>query len=112
LTVAILVVNNLRDIETDRQTGKHTLAVTLGVRGTRLEYVVLLAVAYAVPWLFLLADWASAWVLLPWLTLPLAIELVRRLYRTAEGQSLNRALAKTANLDLVFSLLFALGLVL
>jgi 1,4-dihydroxy-2-naphthoate octaprenyltransferase len=112
LTVAILVVNNLRDIETDRQTGKHTLAVILGVRGTRLEYVVLLAVAYAVPWLFLLADWASAWVLLPWLTLPLAIGLVRRLYRTAEGQSLNRALAKTANLDLVFSLLFALGLVL
>jgi 1,4-dihydroxy-2-naphthoate octaprenyltransferase len=112
LTVAILVVNNLRDIETDRQTGKRTLAVMLGVRGTHFEYVVLLAIAYAVPWLFLLADWASAWVLLPWLTLPLAIGLVRRLYKTVEGPPLNRVLAGTANLDLAFSLLFALGLVL
>lgn len=112
LTVAILVVNNLRDIETDRQAGKRTLAVMLGARGTRLEYVLLLAVAYAVPWLVLLADWASALVLLPWLTLPLALGLVRRLYKTVEGPPLNRVLAGTANLDLAFSLLLALGLVL
>ena len=112
LTVTILVVNNLRDIETDRQTGKRTLAVIIGPRATRLEYVVLLVVAYAVPGLFWRADWASAWVLLPWLTLPLAGWLVRTIYETAEGQTLNRALAGTANLDLVFSFLFALGLIL
>jgi 1,4-dihydroxy-2-naphthoate octaprenyltransferase len=112
LTVAILVVNNLRDIETDRQTGKRTLAVMIGPRGTRLEYVVLLAVAYAVPVLFWLAEWASAWVLLPWLTVPLALRLVRTLHQTTEGRSLNKALAGTANLDLAFGLLFALGLVL
>jgi 1,4-dihydroxy-2-naphthoate octaprenyltransferase len=112
LTVAILVVNNLRDIETDRQTGKRTLAVMIGPRGTRLEYVVLLAVAYAVPVLFWLAEWASAWVMLPWLTVPLALRLVRTLHQTTEGRSLNKALAGTANLDLAFGLLFALGLVL
>ncbi len=112
LTVAILVVNNLRDIETDRRTGKRTLAVMMGPRGTRLEYVILLAAAYAVPLIFWFVGWASAWVLLPWLTVPLALRLIRTLYRTTEGQPLNRALAGTANLDLAFSLLFALGLVL
>lgn len=112
LTVAILVVNNLRDIETDRKTGKRTLAVMMGARKTRLEYVLLLAVAYATPVIFWLANWAAAWVLLPWLTLPLGWRLVRTLYKTDEGAHLNRALAGTANLDLLFSLLFAVGLVL
>jgi 1,4-dihydroxy-2-naphthoate octaprenyltransferase len=112
LTVAILVVNNLRDIDTDRRTGKRTLAVIIGPRGTRLEYIILLMVAYAVPVIFWLVGWASVWALLPWLTVPLALRLIRTLYRTTEGQSLNQALAGTANLDLAFSLLFALGLVL
>jgi 1,4-dihydroxy-2-naphthoate octaprenyltransferase len=112
LTVAILVVNNLRDIETDHQTGKRTLAVMIGPRGTRLEYTILLVVAYAVPVLFWLVGWSKAWVLLPWLTAPLALRLIQTLYQTTEGQPLNRALAGTANLDLAFSLLFAFGLVL
>ncbi|MGD9046513.1 MAG: 1,4-dihydroxy-2-naphthoate polyprenyltransferase [Anaerolineae bacterium] len=112
LTVAILVVNNLRDIETDCRTGKRTLAVMIGPRSTRLEYVSLLVVAYAVPLISWMVGWAPAWVLLPWLTVPLALHLIRTLYRTTEGQPLNRALAGTANLDLAFSLLFALGLVL
>jgi 1,4-dihydroxy-2-naphthoate octaprenyltransferase len=112
LTVAILVVNNLRDIETDRRTGKRTVAVMIGPRGTRLEYVILLVVAYAVPVIFWLVGWASVWWLLPWLSAPLAPRLIQTLYQTTEGQPLNRALAGTANLDLAFSLLFALGLVL
>jgi len=112
LTVAILVVNNLRDIETDARTGKRTLAVILGPAGTRLEYVSLLVIAYATPLLLWLAGSASAWLLLPWLTLPLAVKLVRVLYRTSEGPPLNQALAGTANLDLAFSLLFALGFLL
>jgi 1,4-dihydroxy-2-naphthoate octaprenyltransferase len=110
LTVAILVVNNLRDIETDRQTGKRTLAVIMGLRATRLEYALLLLVAYAVPLLFWLVGWSPAWILLPWVTLPLALRLVRTIYLTNEGPPLNKALAGTANLDLTFSLLFALGL--
>jgi 1,4-dihydroxy-2-naphthoate octaprenyltransferase len=112
LTVAILVVNNLRDIETDVQTGKRTLAVMIGPEATRLEYALLLAAAYATPLLFLVAKWSSVWVLLPWLTLPLAVRPLRTIYGTVEGPALNKALAGTANLDLVFSLLLALGLAL
>jgi 1,4-dihydroxy-2-naphthoate octaprenyltransferase len=52
------------------------------------------------------------WVLLAWLTLPLAVRLVRVIYGATEGPPLNKALACTANLDLLFSLLFAIGLVL
>jgi 1,4-dihydroxy-2-naphthoate octaprenyltransferase len=110
LTVAILVVNNLRDIETDRQTGKRTLAVMIGPQSTRLEYVLLLTVAYAAPLLYWLVDWSSSSILLPWLTLPLALRLIRIIYQTTEGPALNKALARTANLELAFSLLLALGL--
>lgn len=112
LTTAILVVNNLRDIDTDGRTGKRTLAVMIGPKATRLEYVLLLAVAYAVPLLMWLAGWTPAWVLLPWLTVPLAWRLVRTIFQTTAGPPLNKALAGTANLDLAFSLLFAIGLVL
>lgn len=110
LTVAILVVNNLRDIETDHQTGKRTLAVMLGPQGTRLEYVLLLVTAYAVPVLLWLTGWARAWVLLTWLTLPLALRLIRIIQQNTDGPALNKALAGTANLELMFSALFGLSL--
>jgi 1,4-dihydroxy-2-naphthoate octaprenyltransferase len=112
LTVAILVVNNLRDIETDTRASKRTLAVMIGPRYTRLEYLLLLVLAYVVPLLFWIAGWSSSWVLLPWVTLLLARRLVRTIFGPSEGAILNKALAGTANLDLMFSLLFALGLVL
>lgn len=112
LTTAILVVNNLRDIETDRRVGKRTLAVMIGPRATRMEYLMLLAVAYAAPFLLWSAGSSSVWTLLPWLTLPLAVRLTRTLFLTTEGPPLNKALAGTANLDLAFSFLFAIGLVL
>lgn len=112
LTTAILVVNNLRDIETDRQTGKRTLAVIIGPRGTYAEYGALLAVAYAVPVVSWATGSSSAWVLLPWLTIPLALRLLRTIHSISKGPAFNRALAGTANLDLIFSLLFAFGLML
>jgi 1,4-dihydroxy-2-naphthoate octaprenyltransferase len=116
LVTAILVVNNLRDIDTDRQVGKRTLAVRLGPDGTRLEYAALLAVAFLVPVLLLVARIAqgqaglpAAALLLPWLTLPLALRLRQVIYHTS-GPALNLALANTARLSLWFSVLFALGL--
>ena len=112
LTVAILVINNLRDIDTDRKTGKRTLAVMLGPKATRLEYVLLLALAFGVPLLFWLAGWSSPWMLLPWVSLPLAAHLVRNVYQIPGGPALNKMLAGTANLDLLFCILFAAGLVL
>ncbi|HEY7065125.1 MAG TPA: 1,4-dihydroxy-2-naphthoate polyprenyltransferase [Chloroflexota bacterium] len=111
LVTAILVVNNLRDVATDRATGKYTLAVLIGRRATRAEYVLLLAVAFAVPLARWLAGAASWWFWLPWLTAPLAISLLRVVLRQ-EGPPLNRALRDTARLHLFFGLLFALSLLL
>jgi len=111
LVTAILVVNNLRDIGTDRAAGKRTLAVRLGAHGTRVEYLLLLGGAYLIP----LAAWLSLdaprgfW--LPWLTLPLAIHLVRVVF-SQEGRPLNAALAGTGRLHLAFGVLWAVGIVL
>jgi 1,4-dihydroxy-2-naphthoate octaprenyltransferase len=111
LITAILVVNNLRDVDTDRRAGKMTLAVRLGRRGARAEYLGLLLLAYAVPALLWLGG-RSLWSLLPWLTIPLALLLLRTIYRAVDGPTLNQALAGTARLSLFFSLTLALGLLL
>jgi len=111
LATAILVVNNLRDIETDARAGKHTLAVRLGDRATRVYYLLLLALAYLVPPLLWWQGLADAWAMLPWLSLPLAIQLARRMLHE-RGLALNGCLVRTARLEVVFGLLFALGLAL
>ncbi len=110
LATAILVVNNVRDLETDARAGKRTLAVRLGPRGARLEYAALVLLAYlALPALWL-ALGAPALVLLPAATLPLALRLVRSVAGPVDGPRLNAALAGTAQLLLAFSLLLSLGL--
>jgi 1,4-dihydroxy-2-naphthoate polyprenyltransferase len=109
LVTAILVVNNLRDIVTDRATGKCTLAVLIGRRATRAEYGLLLAVAFAVPLVRWLTGTVSPWFWLPWLTAPLAISLLRVVLRQ-EGPPLNLALRDTARLHLFFGVLFAVSL--
>jgi 1,4-dihydroxy-2-naphthoate octaprenyltransferase len=112
LVTAILVVNNYRDVETDRRAGKRTLAVLLGRRGTRSEYVTLLAVAYLAPVVLLLAERRSGWVLLPLVTLPLAVRTAQALAAATDGPTLNKTLAETARLSMIFGVLFALGLAL
>ncbi len=108
---AILVVNNLRDIETDRAAGKRTLAVRLGRRGARAEYIGLLAVAYGALPVLWLAGLLSGWWWLPWLSLPLAVQLVRRVLRET-GPALNAVLAGTARLHLVFGVLLSVAVLL
>ncbi len=111
LITAILVVNNLRDIDTDRAAGKRTLAVRLGEKGSRIEYLLCMAGAYAAPLLMAVLGITPVFGLLAWLSAPLALALVRTV-ATVEGRPLNRALAGTGQLALAFSLLFSLGLVL
>jgi 1,4-dihydroxy-2-naphthoate octaprenyltransferase len=112
LVTAILVVNNYRDIDTDRRAGKRTLAVRLGRRGAQVEYAALLVFAFTLPAVMWLLQGAGVWVMLSWLTLPLAVQLVQTLRRATDGPTLNQTLAGTARLGLLFSLLLAAGVVL
>jgi 1,4-dihydroxy-2-naphthoate octaprenyltransferase len=109
---AILVVNNVRDIDTDRRAGKRTLAVRLGREQTQLMYAAIVYLAYLlapVTWLF---GPLRPWVLLSWLTLPLAAQVVRIVRNHTDGPSLNQALAQTGMLQLSFCMLLAAGVLL
>lgn len=109
IATAILVVNNLRDRATDALAGKRTLAVRLGRRGALVEYASLLAIAHATP-VLMWARGVAAWpVLLPLVSLPMTVALVRRVGR-AEGAALNPCLGGTARLLVAFGLPFAVGL--
>ncbi len=112
LASGILVVNNVRDIDTDRRAGKRTLAVRLGRERTRTMFAAMVYVAYLltpVTWLF---GPLKPWVLLPWLTLPIAAPVVRTVRNHTDGGSLNQALAQTGMLQLAFCTLLAAGLLL
>jgi 1,4-dihydroxy-2-naphthoate octaprenyltransferase len=111
LTTNILVVNNVRDVETDTAAGKRTLVVRFGRDFGVLEYRVLLAVAYAVPVYLALRGPVGPWALLPWLTAPLALRLARRLERE-RGPALNPMLGQTARLLFLFGASFALSITL
>lgn len=113
LVTAILVVNNLRDLPTDRAAGKRTLAVTLGARFAKGEYLVLAAAAYAVPAVLVALGMRGPAVLLPWLSVVLAWTPLRRVATfgpEVSPQTLNPVLRATARLALVFGVLFAIGL--
>src|SRR5450631_3113236 len=112
LASGILVVNNVRDIDTDRRAGKRTLAVRLGRERTRTMFAAMVYLAYLltpVTWLF---GPLTPWVLLPWLTLPIAAPVVRTVRNHTDGGSLNQALAQTGMLQLAFCTLLAAGLLL
>jgi 1,4-dihydroxy-2-naphthoate octaprenyltransferase len=112
LASGILVVNNIRDIDSDRRAGKRTLAVKLGRRRTRVVFAVTVYLAFPltlVTWVF---GPTTAWLLLPWLTLPLAAALVRTVHNRTDGPSLNAALAQSGMLQLTFCMLLSAGLLL
>jgi 1,4-dihydroxy-2-naphthoate octaprenyltransferase len=111
LSTAILVVNNIRDLEEDRETGKRTLAVRFGYTASRVEFLALLALAFVVPLLFLARGYAPL-VLLPLLSLPLAAVVSRTVLTEKRGEALNPALERTGQLLALHSVLFAAGLVL
>jgi 1,4-dihydroxy-2-naphthoate polyprenyltransferase len=112
LVTAILVVNNLRDIDADTRARKRTLAVMLGRRFAQREYLGLLLLACVVPVLLVVTGSSRYPVLLPLACLPLAVPLVRVVFADGDPRRLNPVLQGTARLQLVFSALFALGLAL
>jgi len=111
LVTAILVVNNLRDIDTDRAAGKMTLAARMGRPGTRIEFMALLLVAYASPFALAIAGATTWWLFwLPLTTVPLALPLMRAVGTRVDGPSLNLALKGAGRLHLVFGFLLAFSL--
>ena len=110
LAAAVLVVNNLRDVDTDRSVGKRTLAVRFGRRVARFEYAGLLLFAYAMLAVLWLAGASRATMVFPLATLPFAVWLIRTVSTASDGPTLNAALARTAALEAVFAALLAAGL--
>jgi len=107
---AVLVVNNLRDVDTDRSVGKRTLAVRFGRGAARFEYASLLGFSYAMLPVLWLAGASGFALVLPLATFPFAVALVRTVSTAADGATLNAALARTAALEVVFAALLAAGL--
>lgn len=110
LITALLVVNNVRDHETDRAAGRRTVPAHFGRRVGWVEYTLLISAAYALPFVMIISGEASPWILLTLLTLPQAIGLIRDL-RDLRGPALNRVLGATARLALVQAALLSVGLV-
>ena len=108
LAAAVLVVNNLRDLDSDRRIGKNTLAVRLGRRASVSEYAALMHLPFA---LLLVLAFAreQPWLLAPLVLLPWATTLALRVAREPAGSWLNAALGATARLGLAYALLLSVG---
>lgn len=109
MTVNLLVVNNVRDIETDRRAGRRNIPVVWGKAAGELEYALMLVMAYLCPVVLLALGWAELPVLISWLSLPLALVLMRDLHIMQPGRAMNVLLARTANQLLLYSLLLGVG---
>ncbi|MBP3042578.1 1,4-dihydroxy-2-naphthoate polyprenyltransferase [Arthrobacter jiangjiafuii] len=109
IAMALLMANNVRDIPTDREAGKRTLAVRLGDEAARISYVMMLALAILLP-LFLAADYP--WVLLVLLLLPACLMPSWLMLKGKKRRSLIPVLKQTGLINLGFAVLFSLGLVL
>ena len=112
LSAAILVVNNVRDVDTDRRAGKRTLAVRLGRERTRALFAVMLALAFVLLPVALLVGDGSAWGILGLLSAPLAVGPLHAVRERTDGPSLNGALAGTGALLGAFSMLVSIGVLL
>lgn len=111
LITNILVVNNFRDIEEDRNNNKNTLAVILGKRFAQFQYLTLLIIAYSIPIIIYFVYETTLWILLPILSIPVGIILFKSLLEK-KGAALNKTLELTAKLSVLFSILFSIGFLL
>lgn len=112
LACAVLMVNNTRDMDTDRRAGKNTLAVRLGRDRMRTVYALTLLISFILVPVIWLITGLTAWINLAVLALPLAAPLARTVRERTDGAALNKALGDTARLELVFCVLLSIGLLL
>lgn len=111
LITNILVVNNYRDINEDREAGKNTLAVIAGKRFSRYQFLILLGVSFLIPLILFVYYDFNGWIFLPYVTLPAAAMIVKMLF-TLTGENLNKTLELTAKFSALYGLLFSIGIIL
>tara|TARA_Y100000814_G_scaffold86900_1_gene58540 strand:+ start:1872 stop:2738 length:867 start_codon:yes stop_codon:yes gene_type:complete len=110
LATAILVVNNLRDVDNDKEYGKNTLAVYFGKKFTQFEYLLLMIIVYIIP-IYISIDLGNkASIYIVYFTLPICIRLIIDVFYK-KNSMLNETLEATAKLLLLYSLLFSFGIV-
>jgi 1,4-dihydroxy-2-naphthoate octaprenyltransferase len=112
LATAILVLNNLRDVDTDLEAGKRTLATRIGRSRTRGLLLALICAAFVIAIVTVITGLAGVTVLLVLFAIPIAAAPVQIAFTTRSGPPLVRALRRTAMAELAYALLFALGLLL
>lgn len=112
LCTNLLVVNNLRDTETDKKANKKTLGVLFGDSFLRFEYIAMFLIAVSIPPHLMFWNNYSYWILLPYLSFPLGISLIRKIFQIQDKRELNDLLAKTSKFLILFGLLFSIGIVL
>ncbi len=111
LVTNILVINNYRDVDEDKVTGKRTLAVKFGKNFTRYQFTFLIVLSFLIPLVLFTFFNASIWIFLPYLTLPIAYKVISMIY-TLDGTQLNSTLELTARLSAIYGLLFSAGIIL
>jgi 1,4-dihydroxy-2-naphthoate octaprenyltransferase len=109
-STGVLNINNLRDIETDKQTGKNTLAVQYGFRFARQYHVLLIAVGWLLSIIFTVSSFYSWWQFIYLLTMPLFIHNILRIFRHKTPDELNNELKHLAMATFLFALLFGVGM--
>ncbi len=110
-SVAILTVNNLRDVKSDHRAGKKTLAVRFGITFSKVEYLLSIAIACLIPLILVLNDDKHLYSLLASVVLLAAIPSIKTVF-TSEGIILNRVLESTGKMLLLYSLIFSIGWIL
>ena len=110
LITNILVVNNFRDIDEDREANKNTLAVILGRNFSKWQFILLIVISYLISFILYFQFDFNFWIFLPLATIPVSIILIRMLY-TLKGEALNKTLELSAKFAGLYGLFFAIGLI-
>jgi 1,4-dihydroxy-2-naphthoate octaprenyltransferase len=112
MSTAVLNINNLRDIETDRETGKNTLAVQYGFHFARKYHLILIGASWFFALVYSFFYPISFWQWIFLLTLPLFVRNAKRVYHHRTADELNNELKNLALATFLFAVLFGLGLIL